>query len=208
MFNNDVTSSVYSNGSINISSVTGNIIITATASSISSGDADYTNYCYNTETFTNPTSSSVPNKSIYYQTTGYTKSVNGGVMTLSLNTTNYGNVMFGHRFAYSDDTNSVWYYKAKIKIGLSNARIILPGTSILNENITKNEWMDISVRFTNEATSSQLMMVGYIDNSNIGETIEFKEPMLLNLTEIYGSGNEPDKETCDSTLIYVKGLEG
>ena len=172
----------------------------------------FTNYIYNTETFNNPASGLVPLASTYYQTTGYTKTVSNGVLKATLNTTTYGNAAFMHKFCYKDNSingTDIWYYQVKLKIGLANARIVLLNNQILNENITKGEWITVSVRFTNETSNTQKLMIGYIDNSNLGETIELKEPMLINLTEVYGSGKEPEKEICDSTFnTFKSGLIG
>ncbi len=191
------------------SNVSGTCTITIQAKEESGGDTEipnFVNYCYNTDTFNNPASGTVPKYSLYYQTTGYTKDVAEGIMTLTRSNETAGNCLFSHRYAYEENTSNIWYYQAKIKIGLSEARLTLNYQEI---NYTKDNWITISVLFSNEDANTQMLSVGHIDNSSVGEKIEFKEPMLINLTEVYGSGKELDKETCDATFTSFKnGLVG
>ena len=176
---------------------------------VNAGVISFTNYAYNTDTYAAPTTISLPfSSNLYYQTTGYTKSVSGGVMTLSVNN-EIGNCLFKHRFGTTEADTNVYYYRIKFKTNVSNLYVTMPDLTITNANISKNEWNLISNVFSKSSYNDRVFSAVLQEGANRGETIEVKEIMLINLTEVYGSGNEPNKSVCDSTFTeYKSGLEG
>ena len=71
-----------------------------------------------------------------------------------------------------------------------------------------NEWHLISYISVDTSTNACGFAVDFI-NAQVDGPVELKELMKINLTEVYGAGNEPDKATCDATFTtYKTGLIG
>ena len=137
------------------------------------------------------------------------KNVSNGVMTLTVNNSNIANCVFRHRFGTAENDSNKYYYRVKVKTNIENLTIAMPGASMTNDSIVKNEWFLFSNVFSEANYNTRIFKATLGDGTTVGQTMEIKEIMLINLTEIYGAGNEPNKEVCDSTYAnYIPGLIG
>ena len=163
---------------------------------------DFVNYAYNTDTYTNPTTTNLANKNTYYLMSNLNKSVNEGVLTMTMKE--------GAPKAYcliklGVGDNNTYYYRALIRTSSQGVKAgVNGGTKPVTAD---NEWHLVSYVAVDTSAGSK----GYaIDlDTAIDGPVELKELMKINLTEIYGAGNEPNKETCDTTFTtYKTGLIG
>lgn len=169
---------------------------------------DFTNYAYNTDTFTNPTSTSLQNNKTYYILYNLNKTVSDGVMTLTKkdNLTSTDSAYLLIKFAIAD--NNTYYCRAKIK---TNGSQITAGNNQKQDKDSvpnDGEWHLVSYicKDSNINTNSFVIECTTL---NVGESVQIKELMKINLTEIYGSNNEPTKEVCDTIFTnYKTGLVG
>lgn len=171
---------------------------------------DFTNYAYNTDTFTNPTSTSLQNNKTYYTTYNLNKNINNGVMTLTKkdNLTSTDEAYLLVKIGIGD--NNTYYCRAKIK---TNGSPIIAGNNqdkdedkdrVLNDG----EWHLVSYIFKDSNANTNGFVIEGI-TLNGGESVQIKELMKINLTEIYGINNEPTKEVCDTIFTnYKTGLVG
>ena len=171
---------------------------------------DFTNYAYNTDTFTNPTSTSLQNNKTYYTTYNLNKNINNGVMTLTKkdNLTSTDEAYLLVKIGIGD--NNTYYCRAKIK---TNGSPIIAGNNqdkdedkdrVLNDG----EWHLVSYIFKDSNANTNGFIIEGI-TLNGGESVQIKELMKINLTEIYGINNEPTKEVCDTIFTnYKTGLVG
>ena len=169
---------------------------------------DFTNYAYNTDTFTNPTSTSLQNNKTYYTTYNLNKNINNGVMTLTKkdNLTSNDNAYLLIKLGIAD--NNTYYCRAKIK---TNGSQLTAGNnqkqdkdSVLNDG----EWHLVSYIFKDSNANMNSFTIECA-TLNSGESVQIKELMKINLTEIYGINDEPTKEVCDTIFTtYKTGLIG
>ena len=170
--------------------------------------SSYTNYIYNEDTFTNPANGTTPFASTYYYTSNHTtKEVpETGVLKISnRNEGENGSVLIRH----GRGDGNVYYIQFKIKSETG----IIAGSSqsaILNTREPVPEWTTISYIYTDTSAGQYAIKLEINNNGAIPGVAYLKEPMRINLTEIYGAGNEPsDKALCDVIFsTFVPGLRG
>ena len=169
--------------------------------------SSYTNYIYNEDTFTNPALGIVPFTNYYYTPNNTTKEVpETGVLKISnRNEGENGSVLIRH----GRGDGNVYYIQFKIKSETG----IIAGSSqsaILNTREPVPEWTTISYIYTDTSAGQYAIKLEINNNGAIPGVAYLKEPMRINLTEIYGAGNEPsDKALCDVIFsTFVPGLRG
>lgn len=169
--------------------------------------SSYTNYIYNEDTFTNPALGIVPFTNYYYTPNNTTKEVpETGVLKISnRNEGENGSVLIRH----GRGDGNVYYIQFKIKSETG----IIAGSSqsaILNTREPVPEWTTISYIYTDTSAGQYAIKLEINNNGAIPGVAYLKEPMRINLTEIYGAGNEPsDKAVCDVIFsTFVPGLRG
>lgn len=170
--------------------------------------SSYTNYIYNEDTFTNPANGTVPFASTYYYTSNHTtKEVpETGVLKISnRNEGENGSVLIRH----GRGDGNVYYIQFKIKSETG----IIAGSSqsaILNTREPVPEWTTVSYIYTDSSAGQYAIKLEINNNGAKPGVAYLKEPMRINLTEIYGAGNEPsDKAVCDAIFsTFVPGLRG
>ena len=168
----------------------------------------YTNYIYNEDTFTNPANGTVPFASTYYYTSNNTtKEVpETGVLKISnRNEGENGSVLIRH----GRGDGNVYYIQFKIKSETG----IIAGSSqsaILDTHEPVPEWTTVSYIYTDSSAGQYAIKLEINNNGAKPGVAYLKEPMRINLTEIYGAGNEPsDKAVCDVIFsTFVPGLRG
>ena len=168
----------------------------------------YTNYIYNEDTFTNPANGTVPFASTYYYTSNHTtKEVpETGVLKISnRNEGENGSVLIRH----GRGDGNVYYIQFKIKSETG----IIAGSSqsaILDTHESVPEWTTVSYIYTDSSAGQYAIKLEINNNGAKPGVAYLKEPMRINLTEIYGAGNEPsDKAVCDVIFsTFVPGLRG
>ena len=170
--------------------------------------SSYTNYIYNEDTFTNPTGSIVPFASTYYYTSNNTlrEVPETGVLKISnRHEGTNGSLLVRH----GKGDGNVYYIQFKIKSETG----IIAGSSqsaILDTREPVPEWTTISYIYTDTSAGQYAIKLEINNNGAIPGVAYLKEPMRINLTEIYGAGNEPsDKALCDVIFsTFVPGLRG
>lgn len=170
--------------------------------------SSYTNYIYNEDTFTNPANGTVPFASTYYYTSNHTtKEVpETGVLKISnRNEGENGSVLIRH----GRGDGNVYYIQFKIKSETG----IIAGSSqsaILDTREPVPEWTTVSYIYTDSSAGQYAIKLELNNNGAKPGVAYLKEPMRINLTEIYGAGNEPsDKAVCDVIFsTFVPGLRG
>ena len=168
----------------------------------------YTNDIYNEDTFTNPANGTVPFASTYYYTSNHTtKEVpETGVLKISnRNEGENGSVLIRH----GRGDGNVYYIQFKIKSETG----IIAGSSqsaILDTHEPVPEWTTVSYIYTDSSAGQYAIKLEINNNGAKPGVAYLKEPMRINLTEIYGAGNEPsDKAVCDVIFsTFVPGLRG
>ena len=168
----------------------------------------YTNYIYNEDTFTNPANGTVPFASTYYYTSSHTtKEVpETGVLKISnRNEGENGSILIRH----GRGDGNVYYIQFKIKSETG----IIAGSSqsaILDTHEPVPEWTTVSYIYTDSSAGQYAIKLEINNNGAKPGVAYLKEPMRINLTEIYGAGNEPsDKAVCDVIFsTFVPGLRG
>ena len=169
--------------------------------------SSYTNYIYNEDTFTNPALGTVPFTNYYYTPNNTTKEVpETGVLKISnRNEGENGSVLIRH----GRGDGNVYYIQFKIKSETG----IIAGSSqsaILDTHEPVPEWTTISYIYTDTSAGQYAIKLEINNNGAKPGVAYLKEPMRINLTEIYGAGNEPsDKALCDVIFsTFVPGLRG
>ena len=170
--------------------------------------SSYTNYIYNEDTFTDPAHGTVPFASTYYYTpNNTTKEVpETGVLKISnRNEGENGSVLIRH----GRGDGNVYYIQFKIKSETG----IIAGSSqsaILDTKDPVSQWTTISYIYTDTLAGQYAIKLEINNNGAKPGVAYLKEPMRINLTEIYGAGNEPsDKAVCDVIFsTFVPGLRG
>ena len=183
--------------------------VTVTSNSEEPEDpVSYTNYIYNEDTFTNPAEGTAQYASTYYYMgtadTGY-EVVEPGVFKI-YNIAEGKNASLMVRHGKGD--NNIYYIQFKIK---SEAGIVAgsPQKTVLRTTTPVEDWTVISFIYT-DTSALQYSIKLALNNGTIPGVAYFKEPMRINLTEIYGAGNEPsDVKECDTIFAtFVPGLRG
>lgn len=170
--------------------------------------SSYTNYIYNEDTFTNPANGTVPFASTYYYTSNHTtKEVpETGVLKISnRNEGENGSVLIRH----GRGDGNVYYIQFKVKSETG----IIAGSSqsaILDTKDPVTQWTTVSYIYTDSSAGQYAIKLEINNNGAKPGVAYLKEPMRINLTEIYGAGNEPsDKAVCDVIFsTFVPGLRG
>ena len=170
--------------------------------------SSYTNYIYNEDTFTDPAHGTVPFASTYYYTpNNTTKEVpETGVLKISnKNEGENGSVLIRH----GRGDGNVYYIQFKIKSETG----IIAGSSqsaILDTKDPVSQWTTVSYIYTDSSAGQYAIKLEINNNGAKPGVAYLKEPMRINLTEIYGAGNEPsDKALCDVIFsTFVPGLRG
>lgn len=171
--------------------------------------ASYTNYIYNEDTFTNPAAGTTPSATTYYyinaEATGHEVVEPGVLKIYNISEGNNASIFIRHGMG----DNNIYYIQFKIR---SEAAIIAgsPQQTILNSNAPVEDWTMISFIYTDTAAVLYSIKLTVNNKGAIPGVAYIKEPMRINLTEIYGTGNEPsDVKECDTIFAtFVPGLRG
>ena len=169
---------------------------------------NYTNYIYNEDTFINPAKGTAP----YYQTYYYFSDgaehevVSPGVLKI-YNGVEGRNGSLNIRHGKGD--NNVYYIQFKVK---SEVAIIAGSTqaTLLSGGTPVTDWTMVSYIYTDTSAVSYAIKLMLNNGGAIPGVAYIKEPMRINLTEIYGAGNEPsDVQYCNKIFAkFVAGLRG
>ena len=104
--------------------------------------------------------------------------------------------------------NNIYYIQFKIK---SEAGIVAgsPQKTVLRTTAPVEDWTVISFIYT-DTSALQYAIKLTLNNGTMPGVAYIKELMRINLTEIYGAGNEPsDVKECDTIFAtFVPGLRG
>lgn len=68
----------------------------------------------------------------------------------------------------------------------------------------KDEWTTLKVVTTSTTTNSNIIYLGYCsvaDQSTVGKITKIKNPMIVDLTQMFGSGNEPTLQEFESLCV-------
>ena len=163
------------------------------------GQPAATNYIYNSSTYTDPTSGNSVVKATYWDKADFENSVSNGVLTLVSDGKGIKSLLCKHGFG---DGNT-YYVRFKVKC---TAKFAAGHTQdAINYNPT-DDWILVSYVYTD--TSAYQRQAKFAMN-NVAGTAQLCEFMKINLTEVFGAGNEPTKDTCDEVFVnYVEGLVG
>lgn len=169
----------------------------------------YTNYIYNEDTFTNPAQGTTPSATTYYymnaNDTGH-EVIEPGVLKIS-NKTEGKNAGLMVRHGKGD--NQIYYIQFKVK---SEAAILAgsPQKTIVKSDGPLEDWTMVSFIYTDTSATMHSIKLALNNNGVIPGVAYIKELMRINLTEIYGAGNEPsDVPACDELFAtFVPGLRG
>ena len=162
---------------------------------------DFVNYAYNTDTYTSPTT-----RGGYYFMYKMNKSVSDGVLTMTKQEGLAENIDSYALFRMGIADNNTYYYRALVRTASQGVKVGINGdTSPIPAD---NEWHLVSYIAVDESMTGNAFAIDFI-NAQVDGPVELKELMKINLTEIYSAGNEPNKETCDTTFTtYKTGLIG
>lgn len=126
---------------------------------------------------------------------------------------------------YPTSVGMVSYLTDETQTILSNLKTYRPQTFIRSTDsllptmkVEYNKQPTVQTKLSTVNTNTNLSMIfePTLDETPIGitnlgistATINFNKPLLVNLTEEYGAGNEPTKEWCDQNLDYNDFAEG
>ena len=103
----------------------------------------------------------------------------------------------------NESTSTTSYYLTSIE-GLSGTQLNDGEWHTISYYIATVEYLDEISTLENELDS---IAFGMYSASTIGDEATIRDILLVNLTETYGSGNEPTKSWCDEniTFSYTKG---
>jgi len=111
--------------------------------------------------------------------------------------------------------NHKYYIKASARVITDSCRRLIHrtfGASPTDTTIeypVQNTWYTMSNVFTvaSEPTSVQYFGHSYVDATTaVGKVMELKEVIAIDLTAMFGVGNEPTKEWCDANINYFNGI--
>ena len=205
-----------SNGSCTITITCGNfsatcsVTVNMTEEPGSGGESgstpDFVNYAYNTDTYTNPTTTDLQYKNSYYLMSNMNKNVSDGVLTMTEKEGLASGVNSYALFRLGIGDNNKYYCRALLRTSSRGVTAGINGGGVTVPS--DNEWHLISYIMTDKSPNSNGFSIDFV-NSIVDGPVELKELMKINLTEVYGAGNEPDKATCDATFTtYKTGLIG
>ena len=167
---------------------------------------DFTNYAYNTDTYTNPTTTDLHYKNSYYVLSNINKNVSEGVLTMTEKEGLTSGVNSYALFRLGIGDNNKYYCRALLRTASQGVTAGINGGGATVP--ADNEWHLISYISVDASVNSCGFAIDFI-NAQVDGPVELKELMKINLTEVYGAGNEPDKATCDTTFTtYKTGLIG
>lgn len=167
---------------------------------------EFTNYIYNSDTYTNPAKELHPNAGTYYLKYKCSIGADGGVATMT-KTGNDSDIAYLLVKQGRGDGNK-YYTRCLVKTTANNVNA--GNNSDPKRPIIPNDdnWHLVSFVFVDSSVSSNGFTVNVKDCVS-GSVVYIKELMQINLTEIYGSGNEPASEECDTIFTtYKSGLVG
>lgn len=167
---------------------------------------EFTNYIYNSDTYTNPASGLHPNSATYYLKYKCSISADGGVATITKMGNDSDNAYL--LVKQSRGNGNKYYTRCLVKTTANNVSV--GNNSDPKRPIILNDgnWHLVSFVFVDSSASSNGFTVNLKDCVS-NSVVYTKELMQINLTEIYGSGNEPTKEECDTIFTtYKSGLVG
>lgn len=139
------------------------------------------------------------------------------ILTANGSNTFYGATLFS-TLAPTVPTRDKWYVKSRLRTltgdGFHDLRVGFRGVSgVYHEgtglagSVVVNRWYDISALFdpqevTNLTGELRLSVAGTYDTniSNNGKMVEVDSVFVVNLSQIFGYGNEPTKEVMDKLL--------
>lgn len=143
-------------------------------------------------------------------TANQSASVTNGVVTLTKVNTNLsmGAILFSDTVVIdSSNVNHLFYIKGDTKatntyfavIGFSSsAGAVSNNTQLYNYN---NEWKTMSAVVSPYATGNKFMLRAGSSSDAAGSYGNFRNIMCIDLTQMFGAGNEPSKKECD--LIFI-----
>ncbi len=111
--------------------------------------------------------------------------------------------------------NHKYYIKASARVITDSCRRLIHrtfGASPTDTTIeypVQNTWYTMSNVFTvaSEPTSVQYFGHSYVDATTaVGKVMELKEVIAIDLTAMFGVGNEPTKEWCDANIQWFEGI--
>ena len=92
-----------------------------------------------------------------------------------------------------------------VRFGVMNGSgISLTGAVAMAKTTT--EWHYLSCRFDNEIKASLYNNISIVDRRDTPSDINATKCLFVNLTEMFGAGNEPDKATCDKLFGTMDAL--
>lgn len=198
------------NSIITISSSSETTTINITIQNTDVDVSNFVNYAYNTDTYTNPSTTELVNKSTYYLAYNVDKNISNGILTITKKSSVEAgsNAYFLNKLSVGD--NNKYYVRVMAKTIFENIQV--GSSTSANVGILDLEkdgdWHLMSYVYDDINTTSNHLKIYMID-AIANATVELKEIMKINLTELYGAGNEPDKATCDSIFTtYKTGLVG
>ena len=107
--------------------------------------------------------------------------------------------------------NHIYYYTAEGLGNENNSGIIMCDISQSPTGLGFSTWFSFQANQTSWVRSSKIInmtisldrviSVGY--STNMNGTFYFDNVIVIDLTETFGAGNEPDKEWCDENLNYI-----
>lgn len=81
---------------------------------------------------------------------------------------------------------------------------------VIQTDVPLEDWTMVSFIYTDTSSTMGSIKLALNNNGAIPGVAYIKDLMRINLTEIYGAGNEPsDVKECDTTFAtFVPGLRG
>ena len=143
-----------------------------------------------------------------------TASYNNGVCKIVTDKTEatslYGDLSYG----YEPIAGHTYYSCLQIyNVDCKNVRVSINGGYDTGESIEKNKWVFLSYHgiprvYSVKQTKIRAYNNSKADENNIygGNTCYVKNWFAIDLTEIYGAGNEPTKEECDKMFACMDAL--
>ncbi|MDF2948157.1 MAG: hypothetical protein K0R07_167 [Sedimentibacter sp.] len=143
-----------------------------------------------------------------WSTSNATRSVSGNVLTM-LASAQYGNV---YSYGLSEIAGHKYYASIDVKSDSNSVCLndSYSSTEVLTYHTGSNQYEKLSKLFTSTTTKSSSAMFNVQDRRSSGWTnVYTKNARMVDLTAIYGAGNEPDLATCDRLFgTYFESLQG
>lgn len=113
-----------------------------------------------------------------------------------------------------------FYAKSTVRVTNAvalNVKLVLEGTAggavdiVSISNPVQNQWYTLSGVITVTSQTGNALINnrhGYTNAATAnGKSMEIQQVMLVDLTSIFGSGNEPSQAWCDTNISYVNGIQ-